>query len=250
MDKDLQGKIALITGAGSGIGQAIALLYAARGAKVVVSDISEKRGNETLQLLQNNDAETIFIQADVSRHEDCRNLVNKTIAEYGRLDIACNNAGIGGEVNNISETSIEEWHKVIDVNLNGVFYCMKYQLAHMEQQGSGAIVNIASILGAVGLPGSAAYTASKHGVVGLTQNAALEYSAKGIRINAVAPGFIETPLLRNMDDATRKAVASWHPIGRFGTPNEVAELVVWLSSEKASFVTGAYYPVDGGYLAK
>ena len=250
MDKDLQGKVAIVTGAGSGIGQAVALLYAAHGAKVVVCDISEKRGNETLQLLQNNDAETIFIQADVSKHEDCASLINKTIAEYGRLDIACNNAGIGGEVNNITETSIEEWHKVISVNLSSVFYCMKYELAAMQQQGYGAIVNIASALGEVGLAGSAPYVASKHGVVGLTKNAALEYSAKGIRINAVGPGFIDTPLLRNMDEAARKHVAGWHASNRFGTAQEVAELVIWLSSDKASFATGGFYPVDGGYLAK
>lgn len=250
MDKDLHGKIALVTGAGSGIGQAVALLYAAHGAKVVVSDISEKRGNETLQMLQNNDAETIFIQADVSKHEEVARLVNKTIGEYGRLDIACNNAGVGGEINNIADTSIEEWHKVININLSSVFYCMKYQLAVMEQQGNGAIVNMASILGAVGLAGSAPYVTSKHGMLGLTQNAALEYSAKGIRINAVGPGFIDTPLLRNMDEATKKQIAALHATGRLGTAEEVAELVIWLSSDKASFVTGAYYPVDGGYLAK
>ncbi len=250
MDKELQGKVAIVTGAGSGIGQAVALLYAAHGAKVIVSDISEQRGNETLQMLQNKDAETIFVQADVSKHGDCAALVRKTVAEYGRLDIACNNAGIGGEINNIADTSIEEWHKVMNVNLSSVFYCMKYQLAVMEQQGSGAIVNMASILGAVGFAGSAAYVASKHGMLGLTKNAALEYSAKGIRINAVGPGFIDTPLLRNMDEATKKVIAAMHASGRLGTPQEVAELVLWLSSDKASFATGAYYPVDGGYLAR
>lgn len=247
MEKDLQGKIALVTGAGSGIGQAVALLYAEHGATVIVNDISEKRGNETMELLNNA---AVFLQADVSKHEEVQSLINKIVVRYGRLDIACNNAGIGGEINNIANTTIEEWHKVISINLSSVFYCMKYQLAQMEQQGSGAIVNMASVLGAVGLAGSAPYTASKHGVVGLTKNAALEYSAKGIRINAVAPGFTDTPLLRNMDDAARKHVAGWHAANRFGTVGEVAELVVWLSSDKASFATGGYYPVDGGYLAK
>jgi len=248
MEKDLQGKIALVTGAGSGIGQAVALLYAEHGATVVVNDMSEKRGNETMELLKN--AEAIFLQADVSKHEEVEALVNKIVAQYGRLDIACNNAGIGGEISNIADTTIEEWHKVISVNLSSVFYCMKYQLTQMERQGYGAIVNMTSVLGTVGLAGSAPYTASKHGVVGLTKNAALEYSTKGIRINAVAPGFTDTPLLRNMDEAARKHVAGWHATNRFGTAREVAELVVWLSSDKASFATGGYYPVDGGYLAK
>jgi len=250
MEKDLQGKIALVTGAGSGIGQAIALLYAKHGAKVILCDMSEKRGNETLAMLKEQKAEAIFIQADVSKHEEVAMVVNKTIDAFGRLDIACNNAGIGGETSNITETSIEEWQRVININLSSVFYCLKYELEAMTKQGYGAIVNIASVLGSVGLAGSAPYTASKHGVVGLTKNAALEYSAKGIRINAVGPGFIETPLLRNMDEAARKHVATWHASNRFGTAREVAELVVWLSSDKASFATGGFYPVDGGYLAK
>jgi len=179
-------------------------------------------------------------------------MVEKTLEAYGSLDMAFNNAGIGGEANAIADMSIEGWNKIIAVNLSSVFYCMKYEIAAMLKSDKGAIVNMSSILGSVGFANSAGYVAAKHGVIGLTQNAALEYSAKGVRINAVGPGFINTPLLSKagMDDGVKQYLAKMHPIGRLGESGEVAELVVWLCSDKASFVTGSYYPVDGGYLAQ
>ena len=253
MDKYLSGKTAIVTGGASGIGEATALLYAECGANVVVSDIHEEAGNKVVQQIQQNGGKAIFIKADVSKPEDCEQLVNKTVDAFGGLHIAFNNAGIGGESNAVGDMSIEGWNKVINVNLSSVFYCMKYQLLQMQKQDSGAIVNNSSILGAVGFNNAAGYVAAKHGVVGLTQVAALEYSSKGIRINAVGPAFINTPLLSEagMDNNVKQTVlVPLHPIGRLGESKEVAELVVWLSSDKASFITGSYYPVDGGYLAR
>lgn len=251
MENLFAGKVALVTGGGSGIGESIAMLYGIQGAKVVVADMNEAGGNTVVANIKTNGGEAIFVNTDVSNPTECEQLVKTTVATYGRLDMAFNNAGIGGEPNAIADMSIEGWQKVIAVNLNSVFYCMKYQIGQMlTQETGGAIVNMASILGAVGFATAAGYVAAKHGVVGLTQNAALEYSAKGIRINTVAPGFIETPLLKDMDGPTKDFLAQQHPIGRLGKPEEVAELVCWLTSIKASFVTGGYYPVDGGYLAK
>lgn len=246
----LQNKVALVTGAGSGIGKAVAELYAKLGAKVVVSDVNETHGADVVSQIKAAGGEAIFIKADVSDAAACEALVAGTVKQYGSLDIAVNNAGIGGEANLAGDMSINGWDKVIAVNLSSVFYCMKYELQQMLKQGKGAIVNMASILGQVGFATASGYVAAKHGVVGLTQNAAIEYADKGIRINAVGPAFINTPLLDNMDAATKQMLVSLHPIGRLGEANEVAELVAWLSSDKASFVTGSYYPVDGGYLAK
>jgi len=253
MDNYLNGKTAIVTGGASGIGEATALLYAAYGANVVVSDIHEAQGNKVAAQIQQNGGKAIFVKADVSKPEECEQLVNRTVATFGSLDIAFNNAGIGGESNAVGDMSIEGWNNVINVNLNSMFYCMKYQLLQMQKQGSGAIVNNSSILGAVAFNNAAGYVAAKHGVIGLTQTAALEYAAKGIRVNAVGPAFINTPLLSEagMDDNVKQSfLVPLHPIGRLGESKEVAEVVVWLSSDKASFVTGSYYPVDGGYLAR
>ncbi len=252
MERMFSGKVAIVTGGGSGIGQATAILYAANGASVVVSDIDERGGHHTLATIIGHGGKAIFVKADVSNPHDCEHLVSETLKAFSKLDIAFNNAGIGGESNPTADVSIEGWNKIISVNLSSVFYCMKYQIPAMLANGKGAIVNMASILGSVGFANSIGYVAAKHGVIGASQNAALEYSAKGIRINSVGPGFINTPLLTNagMDDNTKQYLAKMHPIGRLGEPNEVAELVVWLSSDKASFVTGSYYPVDGGYLAQ
>jgi len=251
MGKNFEGKVAIVTGGGSGIGQAAAILYATQGASVVVSDLNEKGGEATVKSITDKGGAAIFVKADVSKPADCENLVAETLKKYGKLDVAFNNAGIGGEANLVADMSIEGWNKIIAVNLSSVFYCMKYEIAAILKNGKGAIVNMSSILGSVGFANSAGYVAAKHGVIGVTQNAAVEYSAKGIRVNAVGPGFINTPLLTNagIDDNMKKGLAAMHPIGRLGEPNEVAELVVWLSSDKASFVTGSYYPVDGGYLA-
>jgi NAD(P)-dependent dehydrogenase (short-subunit alcohol dehydrogenase family) len=247
-----QGKVALVTGGASGIGRAIASLYVREGAKVVVSDVDTAGGEETVRLLREAGGDAFFIRADVSRAEDGRMLVERSVQAYGRLDIACNNAGIAGPLCPTADYPDEAWQQVIGTNLSGVFYGMKHQIGQMLRQGGGAIVNIASILGQVAFANAPAYTAAKHGVVGLTRAAALEYGAKGLRINAVGPAFIHTPMIAPIegDEATRQAVTAMHPIGRIGRPEEVAELVVWLSSERASFVTGAYYAVDGGYLAQ
>jgi NAD(P)-dependent dehydrogenase (short-subunit alcohol dehydrogenase family) len=241
-----------VTGAASGIGKAIAEAYAREGASVVLSDLTEEAGRAVaLDLATRHRVRTHFIKADVAQPGDCERLVSGAVARFGGLDVACNNAGIAGETNLTADYTVEGWQRVLAVNLSGVFYCMKYELAHMAPAGRGAIVNIASILGAVGFASAPAYVAAKHGVVGLTKTAAVEYATRGVRVNAVGPAFISTPMIKKLEDdpATREMLTAKHPIGRFGTASEVAELVLWLSSSLASYVTGAYYPIDGGYLA-
>ncbi len=249
--KNLENKIAIVTGAGSGIGRAVSILYAQEGAKIIVADIDEKGGIETVIQIKVKGGEAIFIKADTAKPDDCKKVVDGALKEFGALHIAVNNAGIGGPVSPVGEYPIEGWDKVISINLSGVFYGLRYQIPAILSSGGGSIVNVASILGKVGVRGSAAYVAAKHGVVGLTEAAALEYADKKIRINSIGPGYIVTPLLTNtLDDATMKTLADLHPIGRLGTAEEVAELALWLNSDKASFVTGSYYNVDGGYLAQ
>jgi NAD(P)-dependent dehydrogenase (short-subunit alcohol dehydrogenase family) len=245
------GKVALVTGAGSGIGRQVAVRYAQEGARVVVSDIDVEGGQDTVEQIKNDGGDAFFVQADVSNPADCEDMVKATMRRYDRLDCACNNAGIAGEQTITAEYSLESWQQVIGINLSGVFYCMKYEIPAMLRSRGGSIVNIASILGRRGFPHTPAYTASKHGVIGLTLNAAIEYGEEGIRVNAVGPGFIETNMtaeLREQEEVYEQLVAR-HPIGRLGRPEEVAEVVIWLSSHKASFVTGSFYPIDGGYLA-
>lgn len=247
----LKNKVALVTGAGSGIGRKVALKYAAEGAKVVVSDIVEKGGIATVEEIEAAGGEAFFIKADTSSAAENEALVSQTVAHFGALHIACNNAGIGGPAALTGEYPLEGWEKVISVNLSGVFYGLRYQIPAILKSGGGAIVNMASILGKVAFPNSVAYVAAKHGVVGLTENAAVEYAAQNIRINAVGPGFIKTPMIEAaMDEVSRKGLIALHPMGRLGEASEVAELVLWLSSDKASFVTGSYYNIDGGYLAR
>ena len=250
MNKDLQGKTALVTGAASGIGKATALLFGQYGANVMVSDIDQAPGQQVADQLKASGINARFFRADVSDPTQCQQLVQETVDAFGSLDMACNNAGIGGELNMTADYSLEGWQQIINVNLNSAFFCLKYELAAMLKQGAGAIVNMASILGQVGTAGSPGYVTAKHGLVGLTQTAAIEYAPQGIRINAVGPGYIDTPLLNQLSPEVRKQLIDLHPIGRLGKADEVAELVVWLCSDKASFVTGSYYPVDGGYLAR
>lgn len=242
-----ENKVAIVTGAGSGIGRAVAVLYAKEGAKVVVSDLNESGGKETVKLIKQNSGEAFFIKADVARASENKNLINSTIEKYGGLHIACNNAGIGGPSAPVGEYPVDGWDKVISVNLSGVFYGMRYEIPAMLKSDGGVIINMASILGQVGFANAPAYVAAKHGVIGLTKNAALEYSAKKIRINSVGPAFIKTPMIEEIDE---NFLLPLHPIGRLGTPEEVAELVIFLSSDKASFITGGYFAIDGGYLAR
>jgi NAD(P)-dependent dehydrogenase (short-subunit alcohol dehydrogenase family) len=251
MHIDFDGKVAIVTGGSSGIGRSTARLYARAGARVVVSDIDEDGGHETVRLLRDEGGQAEFVRADIGKPRDCEKLAAATMEHYGRLDIACNNAGISGASAPTGEYGIDDWQRVIDINLSGVFYCMRYQIPAMLENDGGAIVNIASILGKVGFATAPAYTAAKHGVVGLTRTAALEYSAKGIRVNAVGPGFISTPLIAQLedDDDTKQMLVSKHAIGRLGKDMEVAALIAFLSSEQASFITGSYHAVDGGYLA-
>lgn len=249
--KTLENKVTIITGSGLGIGKAAALLFAQEGAKVVVSDIQEDHGNAVVAEIKKSGGEAIFFKADTSNAADSEALVKAAVSQFGKLDIAVNNAGIAGPMGMTGDYPLDGWQKVIDVNLSGVFYGMHYQVTAMEQNGGGAIVNIASILGMAGTRFSPAYVAAKHGVVGLTKATALEYAPKNIRVNSIGPGYILTPMLTNaLDEATMKQVEGLHPIGRLGRSEEVAELILWLSSSKSSFVTGSYYPVDGGYLAQ
>lgn len=248
----LKNKVALVTGASSGIGRAVALQLAREGAKVVVADMHVQDGEHTAELIHQASGEALFVACDVGQASDCKQLVERTVAHYGRLDLACNNAGIGGPTALTADYPLDGWAQVININLSGVFYGMQHQIAAMLRTGGGAIVNMASILGAVGAARSPAYAAAKHGVVGLTQTAALEYGAKNIRVNAVAPGFIHTPMVAALEHepAVNAALIAAHALGRLGRPEEVAEMVCWLLSDRASFATGGYYPVDGGYLAR
>ncbi|RZK13750.1 MAG: SDR family oxidoreductase [Pedobacter sp.] len=246
----LNNKVAVVSGAGSGIGRAIAITYANEGAKVVVADINEAHANETVKLITDNGGDAFVVIADSSKAEDNKRLVDEVVRKYGRLDIACNNAGMGGPAKPTGDYEPVEWDRVIALNLNGVFYACKYQLEQMEKNGGGAIINIASIHGQVAAPNSPAYTASKHAVVGLTKNIAVEYAQKNIRCNAVGPGYIETPLLTaNLSEEAMKAVAAKSAINRLGKVEEIADLVAFLSSDKSSFTTGSYIIADGGYTA-
>lgn len=245
--KLLEGKVAIVTGAGSGIGREIALMYAAEGVKVVVADIQESGGKETVALIKTNSGEAVFVKSDSSKPTDNEMLVHTAAERFGGLHIACNNAGIGGPAGLTGEYPIDGWDKVVSINLSGVFYGMRYQIPAMLKSGGGAIVNMASILGMVGFRNSPAYVAAKHGVLGLTKTAALEYAPKNIRVNSVGPAFIKTPLIKEIDESF---LVPLHPMGRLGLPQEVANLVLFLSSPKSSFITGGYFPVDGGFLAQ
>jgi NAD(P)-dependent dehydrogenase (short-subunit alcohol dehydrogenase family) len=246
-----RGKVALVTGAGSGIGEACAVMFGRGTARVVVADINLDAVERVAGAIRAAGGTAAGVRADVADPTSVEAMVGFAAETYGGLDIAVNNAGIGGDQLPTGEYPVEAWQRVIAVNLSGVFYCMRYELPAMVERGGGAIVNMASILGSVGFANSPAYVAAKHGVVGLTKNAALEYATRGIRVNSVGPGFIMTPLLeRSLDEAARQAVGNLHPVKRMGTPEEVAEAVVWLCSDAASFVTGSALTVDGGAAAQ
>lgn len=247
-----QGKIALITGAGSGIGRATALAFAAVGAAVVVSDVHETGGQETVALVEQAGGEAFFVGADVSRPDEVAALVAETVRRCGRLDIAVNNAGIGGAWARTADYPLDDWARVLAVNLSGVFYCMQQELRQMVAQGSGAIVNVASIAGQRALANAPAYTASKHGVIGLTRTAAQEYARQNIRVNAVCPVFTRTPLFEGMiegNDRLAERLMQNIPARRFGEPQEIADAILWLCSDAAGFVTGQALNVDGGLTA-
>jgi len=245
---DFSGKVALVTGGGSGIGTASAKAFAAGGAKVLIADIDETNGQRVAAEIGPTAS---FFAADTSNPEHAQAMVAAAVERFGGLDIAVNNAGIGGPLAPTGEYPLDGWRKVIAVNLDGVFYGMRYQIPAMLERGGGSIVNLASILGSVAFANASAYTASKHGVVGLTKTAALEYSGKGIRVNAVGPGFIKTPLVdANLDEDTQGVLAGMHPVGRLGRAEEVAALITFLASDDASFVSGSYHLVDGGFTAQ
>ena len=251
------GKTALVTGSGAGIGRATALKFAAEGANVVVSDIHVEGGEETVAMIHKAGGAAMFQHADVAKSSDVAALVAGAVDQYGRLDCAVNNAGIEGTIASFADQAEANYDTIMKVNAKGTFLCMQAEIRHMLQAGGGTIVNLSSIAGLIGFPGLSPYVASKHAVIGMTKNAALEYGKAGIRVNAVCPGGIDTRMLDSLaNQVTAGAQSSsqmmdpLHPLGRIGTPEEVANLIVWLSSPQASFMLGAIIPVDGGYVAQ
>ncbi len=251
--KKLDNKTVFITGGLSGIGKACAVAAAKEGANIVVADMKSDNSEKALQEIVNENPKAIFIECDVSKFEQVQAAIQKTISVFKTLDVALNNAGIGGESNKVGDMTEQAWLKVIGVNLNGVFNCMKHELVQMAKQKSGVIVNMSSILGKVGFATSAHYVAAKHGVIGLTQTAALEYATEGIRINAICPGFIDTPLLTKggiSDHAeVKQHIIGLHPMNRLGRSEEIANGFIFLASDDSSFVSGTSLEIDGGYLA-
>ena len=250
---DFDGKVALVTGGGVGIGRAAAIAFAREGAKVVIGNRNTERGEEVVAEIKDAGGEASFLRTDVAVEDDVKALVEHAVSSYGGLHAAFNNAGIEGEIGPLVECSTDNYDAIMDINVKGLWWSMKYQLQHMLANGGGAIVNNSSIGGVIGFPGAAVYCASKHAVMGLTRVAALEYSAKGVRINAVNPAVIRTSMAERLTDnmgAEVDSMAAMHPIGRVGEPHEVAEAVLWLCSDKSSFVTGTAQFIDGGFTAQ
>ena len=249
--KRFEGKVALVTGAGSGIGRATAIAFAGENAKVVVADIAVADGEQTVRLIKESGGEAVFVKTDVSRESEVESLIKTTMDTYGRLDCAHNNAGINGDLDSVTTCTEENWDRVMNINVKGVWLCLKYEIPRMKKQGGGAIVNTSSTSGLVGAPGAPAYTASKHGVAGLTRTAALECAKTGIRVNAVCPGTCRTPFMQRLIDAgLEDYITGLVPVGRLGEPEETANTVLWLCSDEASFITGAMITVDGGLTAQ
>ncbi|BCM20866.1 SDR family NAD(P)-dependent oxidoreductase [Mesorhizobium sp. J8] len=249
---DFKGKTAIVTGAGSGIGATIALDLASRGAHVVVADVDRSSAVDTVTRIASTLGSALAFEVDVADATSVKKMVDFAVQKFGGLHLAVNNAGIGGPSETTADYPLEDWHKIIDVNLNGVFHGLKYEIAAMLETGEGgAIVNMSSILGSVGWPKACAYVASKHALIGLTKVAAMEFAERNIRVNAVGPAFINTPLLtKNLEPEVIESLAELHPIGRLGTPAEVSALTCFLLSSQASFITGSYHLVDGGYTAR
>jgi len=247
---DLTGKVAFVTGGASGIGEACSLMLADQGAAVAVIDLKLDAAQKVVDAIVAKGGKAVALAADVSNESEVAKAVADTVAQLGGLNIAVNNAGIGGDIAPTADQTVEGWRKVVSINLDGVFYCMRNQIPAMLKSGGGSVVNIASILGQVAFANSAGYVAAKHGVVGLTKTAALEYATQGIRFNAVGPGFIRTPLLTALPPEALEPIAQLHAVKRLGESTEVAALVTFLASDDASFMTGNYYAVDGGYLAQ
>ena len=249
----LENKVALVTGAGSGLGRATAIAFAKEGARVIVGDVSERSNEKTVSIIKENGGEAISVKANVSNSSEVRAMVNKAIEAYGRLDCAYNNAGVAAPPKVTPDTSEEDWDRVISINLKGVWLCMKYEIPEMLKQKKGAIVNASSMLGLIGLAKRSAYAASKHGVIGLTKVAALEYAEAGIRVNAICPAVVRTPIVEKIiasDPQAESKLLSMIPMGRLGTLDEMAEAVVWLCSDASSYVTGHAMSVDGGAVAQ
>ena len=249
----VDGKVALVTGGGSGMGRASALAFSREGAKVVVVDVVDPGGEETVRMIHDRGGEAIFVHADVSKASEVQAAVNKAVQTYGRLDVAHNQAGIEGATARLADYPEEMWDRVLSINLKGMWLCMRYEIPQMVKQGGGAIVNTASDAGLAGVPEMAAYVAAKHGVVGITQVAALDYAKDHIRVNAICPGVIHTPMIDRMSASnpeTAKMLTAATPLARMGEPEEVVEAAVWLCSDRASYITGVAYPVDGGQMAQ
>lgn len=246
-------KVVLVTGAATGIGRDVAVRLAKAGSRLVLSDVNEDICLQTVQMAKEAGAQVHFFKCDVSREENVKALVSFAVQKYGRLDIACNNAGVEGEQKPTADCTFENWDKVINTNLKGVWMCMKYQIPEMIKSGGGTIVNISSIAGLIGFSGLPAYVASKHGVIGLTKTAALEYAANKIRVNAICPGPIMTPMLKRLMDTTpgfTDAITAGVPQKRIGEPSEVSETILFLCSDQASYITGQALAVDGGWVAQ
>ncbi len=251
--RKMEEKVVVVTGAASGIGRATAILFAEEGAKVVVSDIAPEGGEETVSLIKNTGGEAIFIRTDISQSSEVEAMINKTVETFGKLNCAVNNAGMEAMPTPTADCAEEDFVRTIDVNLKGTWLCMKYEIGQMLKTGSGSLVNVSSVAGLVGVPAMPAYVAAKHGIIGLTKTAALEYGAVGIRVNAVCPSAVRTPMMEqiiaSMPEMGENMNAN-HPVGRIGETKEVAETILWLCSDGASFITGHAMAVDGGFLAK